>query len=211
MLCYPIAGEEGKGPGKGTRARQAGCWGNNLGLPPSPSQVSKLRFREFHDLPSFICSVNANEDVNSGVPPKSKGCLPETSSEICGNNMEFCGKPQKQVAFANCLSGKVCSSLGSHTGRVTLTPTKRSRKAGCVCVCGGGETVSILQEALLSHTPESNCKNDILGPGFIPSSTSYLLRLQGKDDFSLCQGRTFPACDLKIMLCSFCLLTHPRP
>lgn len=155
MLCYPIAGEEGKGPGKGTRARQAGCWGN-LGLPPSPSQVSKLRFREFHDLPSFICSVNANEDVNSGVPPKSKGCLPETSSEICGNNMEFCGKPQKQVAFANCLSGKVCSSLGSHTGRVTLTPTKRSRKAGCVCVWWGGDC-----EHFAGGTTESHARKQL--------------------------------------------------
>lgn len=131
--------------------------------------------------------------------------------------METRGELGKQVVFTNCLSGKLCGSPGSHTGRVTLTPTKRPSETGacvcvcvvcmCVCVC---VTVKILQKAL-SHMPKSNCKNDILGPGFIPSSTSYLLCLQGKDDFSLCQGQAFPACDLKIMLCSFCLLTHPRP
>lgn len=109
------------------------------------------------------------------------------------------------------LSGKVCNSLGSHTGRVTLNPTKRPSKTGRgVAGVGGGGRLSMLQKALLGHTPKSNCKNDILEPGFIPSSTSYLLRLQGKDDFSLCQGRTFPACDLKITLCSFCLLAQPK-
>lgn len=102
-------------------------WGD-VTLPP-PSQVSKLRFREFCDLPSFIQLVSA-EDLDPGLPLTSKCCLPETSSEIRGNNMEFCGKLQKQVVFANGLSGEVCSSLGSHAGRVTLTPTERSSETG---------------------------------------------------------------------------------
>lgn len=73
-----------------------------------------------------------------------------------------------------------------------------------------GICVNILQRTLLSHPPKSNCKNDTLRPGFTPSSTPHLLRLQGKDDFSFCQGWTFPACDLKIMLCSFLPLNSPK-
>lgn len=45
-----------------------------------------------------------------------------------------------------------------------------------------------MQETLLSRTPYSNCKNDTFlggggGSGFIRSSTTYLLCLQGKADF----------------------------
>lgn len=119
-----------RGTGKGVHTCQAGYWGD-LPLPP-PSQVSKLRFGECCGLLNFIQLVNA-EDLNPGIPLTSKGCFPETSLEIRGNNMEFCGKLQKQVVFANGLSGKVCSSLGSHTGRVTLTPRERSSQTG-VCV-----------------------------------------------------------------------------
>ena len=47
----------------------------------------------------------------------------------------------------------------------------------CVCVCvrereRERETVNILWKALLSQTPQHNCKNDILGPRLISSSTS---------------------------------------
>lgn len=81
----------------------------------------------------------------------------------------------------------------------------------CVPVCAGvQESVNGKQVTLPSYTPYSNCKNGTAGPGFILSSPSYLLRLQGKDDFSLCQGRALPAPDLKIAPCSFCLSAHSR-
>ena len=79
----------------------------------------------------------------------------------------------------------------------------------CVCVC---KTVNLLWKALLSHTPQHYCKNDTLGPGLVPSSTSYLLHLQGKDDFSplLCQGQTFPGCAVFILaLDSPKAINHP--
>lgn len=174
-----------------------------LGLPNPGPLVSKLRFRELCHLLSFIQLVNAG-DLNPGVSPSSK-LLPLRKEIREPWKQHGDSRKTGEAGGFHKLPGNARSSPGSHAGRITHR--KRPSETG-VCV---EETVNSLQKALLSHTPESNCKNDILGPGFLPSSTSYLLRLQGKDDSSPCQGRAFPARDLKIMLCSFCLLTHPRP
>ena len=134
MLCYPIKGEKGKAQGRA--CVQAGkehsscsvtcqvlCWGC-LTLPPAVLQTSKLIFRGLCDLPNFIQLVNAG-DLNPGISP-SQNAASRKQTQGSTENWEAGGFHK--------LSGKVCSSPGSQTGRVTLLQQEDPVRV-CVCVC----------------------------------------------------------------------------
>ena len=140
-------------------------------------QVSKLRFRELCLLSSLNQQVNLNQGFEPGHISKVRTAASQKQTQ----------RPM-ETTWRSVENGEM-TDFPKRSAKHAV-PLAATLQCVCVCVCvrerereRERETVNLLWKALLSHTPQHNCKNDILGPGLIPSSTSYLLRLQGKDDF----------------------------